>query len=282
MGMITDAVVVDINQDQQDDLVVVGEWMPVSVFINVKGKLQNQTDSYFDKRFSGWWNTIVVDDFNKDKKPDLLVGNVGLNTQFTVNDHQPVEMYFKDFDNNGSVDPFLCFYIQGKSYPYVTRDEMLEQIGGLRKRFTTYSSYADITLNDIYKDEELMSAVHLQANHMETTLFMSGTDGKFIISELPIQVQYAPIHTITVLDYDRDGNEDILLCGNNNHAKLRLGKFDSNYGVLLKGNGKGKFSYVNQAKSGFNLQGDVRSVVELNGALFFGINQQPIITYKMK
>ncbi len=279
LGMITDAVSVDVNQDHQEDLIVVGEWMPVSVFLNANGKLQNETDKYFAKHYNGMWNRIVVGDFNKDKKPDLLIGNMGLNTQFIANDKQPAEMYFKDFDSNGSVDPFFCFYIQGKSYPYVTRDEMLEQIGGLRKRFTTYSSYADITLSDIFKQEELSSAGHLQANHMETTLFLSGADGKFMASPLPLQVQYSPVHTITVLDLDKDGNDDVLLCGNNSHTKIRLGKFDSNYGVLLKGNGKGDFEYINLLQSGFNLKGDVRSVLQLNDGLLFGINQQLIKAY---
>ena len=282
LGMITDAVWIDINQDKTDDLIVVGEWMPVSVFVNVDGKLQNETEKYFDKTYSGWWNTITSGDFNKDGKADLIVGNVGLNTQFNVSDQQPAEMFFKDFDNNGSVDPFFCYYVQGKSYPYVTRDEMLEQIGGMRKLFTTYSSYADITLTDIYNEEELKSAGHLQANHLETTLFINGTDGKFMVSPLPVQVQYSPVYTITVLDYDKDGNDDVLLCGNNSNTKLRLGKFDANYGVLLKGNGKGNFQYINQVLSGFNLRGDVRSVIKLNKTFLFGSSQKSIAAYKLK
>ncbi len=282
LGMITDAVSIDMNQDKIDDLIVVGEWMPVSVFINSNGKLQNETDKYFDKRYSGWWNKIDVKDFNNDQKPDLFVGNMGLNTQFNVSDMQPAEMYFKDFDNNGSVDPFFCYYIQGKSYPYVTRDEMLEQLGSLRKRFPSYESYADITLQDIFKNGELSSAGHLQANRMETTLFLSGADGKFEVAPLPMQVQYSPVHTITVLDYNKDGHDDLLLCGNNSHTKIRLGKFDANYGVLLKGNGNGEFRYINQSTSGFRLKGDVRSVVEVNSNLLFGISQQFITAYKLK
>ena len=280
LGMVTDAVWIDLNQDQKDDLIVVGEWIPVSVFVNNNGKLQNETEKYFNKRYSGWWNKIVVKDFNHDHKPDLIIGNMGVNTQFKVSDQEPAEMYFKDFDNNGSVDPFFCFYIQGKSYPYVTRDEMLEQIGSLRKRFTTYVSYADVTLKDIFKEEELSSSGHLQANHLETTLFISGADGKFKVSPLPIEVQYSPVHTITVLDYDKDGQDDILLCGNSNHTKIRLGKFDANYGILLKGNGQGDFQYINQHLSGFKLQGDVRSVIELNKILLFGIGQENIFAYK--
>jgi enediyne biosynthesis protein E4 len=282
LGMITDAVWLDINQDKKDDLVVVGEWMPVSVFVNSSGKLQNATNQYFNKRYSGWWNKIIVSDFNNDQKPDLFIGNMGLNTQFKVSDQEPAEMYFKDFDSNGSVDPFFCFYVQGKSYPYITRDELLEQIGSLRKRFTSYISYADITLKDIFNEEELNSSGHLQANYMATALFMSGAGEKFSVSPLPTQAQYSPVHTITVLDYDKDGHDDVLLCGNNSHTKIRLGRFDANYGLLLKGNGSGGFQYIHQSISGFNLQGDVRSVIELNKALLLGVNQRAIIAYKLR
>jgi enediyne biosynthesis protein E4 len=281
LGMITDAVWVDINLDKKEDLIVVGEWMPVTVFVNVNGKLENQTGKYFDKNYNGWWNKIQIGDFNNDQKPDLLIGNVGINTQFKVSDQEPAEMYFKDFDNNGSVDPFFCFYIKGKSYPYITRDELLEQIGVLRKRFTTYESYADIALTDIFTKDELANAGHLQANHMETTLFLSGANEKFQEATLPIEVQYSPIHTITVLDYNKDGHNDLLLCGNNSQAKIRLGKFDANYGQLLKGNGKGGFEYISQTNSGFNLHGEVRSTVKINNTLIFGIMKQPIATYKI-
>lgn len=282
LGMVSDAAWVDLNQDNRKELVVVGEWMPVSVFGDEKGKLTNQTSAYFDKNYSGWWNKIEVADFNHDQKPDLFIGNTGTNTQFVVSEKEPAEMYFKDFDNNGAVDPLFCFYIQGKSYPYITRDELLRQLGGLRSRFTSYQSYADVTITDIFNKAELETAGHLVANHMETTLFLSQPGGKFGVSVLPFQTQYAPVYTISVLDFNGDGNEDVLLCGNNSHTKLRLGKSDANYGTLLKGDGKGGFEYVNQMTSGFTLRGDVRSVVEVNGAYLFGINQSGIVSYKLK
>jgi enediyne biosynthesis protein E4 len=227
-------------------------------------------------------NKIETGDFNKDGKPDLIIGNMGLNTQFQISEEEPGEMYFKDFDNNGSVDPFFCFSIQGKRFPYVTRDEMLEQIAPLRKRYTTFSSYADATLTDVFKEEDLKSAGYLKVNHLATTFFQSTTKGQFTLSELPVQVQYSPVNTISVLDYNHDGKEDLLLCGNNSKTKLRLGKFDANYGVLLKGNGKGGFEYINQRLSGFNLKGDVKSVVDINHTLLFGINQQPVVAYRLR
>ncbi len=118
-------------------------------------------------------------DFNGDGKQDLVIGNMGLNTQCKASDEEPAEMYYKDFDNNGSVDPILCFYIQHKSYPYVTRDELLDQMSIMRTRFTDYKSYADATIKDIFTEEEMKDAKHLTANHLSTTYFESGADGKF-------------------------------------------------------------------------------------------------------
>lgn len=280
-GMVTDAAWADLNGDHQDDLIVVGEWMPVKVFINSNGRLADKTTDFFDKPYSGWWNKVAVNDFNQDGKPDLVVGNMGLNTQCQVNDKEPADLWYKDFDSNGSVDPILCFYIQGKSYPYVTRDELLDQMNMMRSRFTDYKSYADATLTDIFTEEELKDVNRLEANYLKTAYFESGADGKFHEKVLPIEVQSSPVFTITVLDYDQDGNKDLLLCGNINKARLRFGKYDANYGLLLKGDGKGNFSFIPQQISGFHLKGDVRSVIEVNDALLFGVNQQEIRGYRI-
>ena len=281
-GMVTDASWVDINGDSKMDLVLVGEWMPVTILVNRSGRLEDKTTDYLERAFSGWWNKLLVGDFNHDGKPDLMVGNHGLNTQCKVSEKQPAEMYYKDFDENGSVDPILCFYIKDTSYPYVSRDELLDQMSNMRTRFADYKSYADATLKDIFTKDELSNSVHLKADHLKTTYFESAADGKLHEKNLPLAVQYAPVFTITPLDYNNDGNEDVLFCGNINHARLRFGKYDANYGVLLKGDGRGNFSYINQQQSGFNLRGDVRSVLKLDNALLFGINGGEIKWYSTK
>jgi hypothetical protein len=278
IGMVTDAAWVDMNGDKKPDLVLVGEWMPLTVLINIDGKLVNNTQNYFDEPNSGWWNKLFVGDFNHDGHPDLIVGNQGLNTQCKASVEEPAEMYYKDFDDNGAVDPILCFYIQHKSYPYVSRDELLEQISMMRSRFPDYKSYADASLTDIFTTLELKDAGHLVANNLATTYFLSDTKGKLHPSALPLQVQFSPVYTITALDYD--GNQDLLLCGNVNRARLRFGKYDANYGILLKGDGKGHFQYIPQTQSGFKLWGDVRSVTEVNNTLLFGINQLGVKAYK--
>lgn len=279
-GMITDAAWIDVNKDGSDDLIVIGEWLPVQVYLNINGRLTNHTTTYFSKQYSGWWNKLFVGDFNNDGNPDLIIGNLGLNTQCRVSDKKPADLYYKDFDDNGSIDPILCFYIKDSSYPYVSRDELLDQMSTMRTRFSDYKSYASATLKDIFSTDELKDANHLQVNYLKTAYFESGQDGKFREKELPLEVQYSPVFTITPLDYNNDGNIDLLFCGNINKARLRFGKYDANYGMLLKGDGKGRFKYITQQESGFRLKGDIRSVISINNYILFGINQENVKTYK--
>jgi enediyne biosynthesis protein E4 len=279
IGMVTDAAWTDLNGDKQPELVVVGEWMPVSVFAVEAGKLTNKTTTYFDKPQRGWWNKIAVADLNRDSKPDLIIGNWGTNSQVKASPTQPTDLYFADFDNNGSVEPILCTFVKGKRYPCVTRDELLNQINGYRARFPDYASFADATLQTIFDGNTLGKAGHLTANRMETSCFLSSSTTRFKLAVLPEQAQYAPVYTILPLDFDHDGATDLLLCGNDSHVKIRLGKMDANYGTLLKGDGKGNFSYVDQSRAGFGLTGDVRSVVQVNNTLLFGINEQKLRAY---
>ncbi|MFP5081855.1 VCBS repeat-containing protein [Pedobacter sp. JCM 36344] len=280
IGMITDAAWIDLNGDKKLDLVIIGEWMPIKVFINSNAKLQDKTTKYFDKEYAGFWNRLKVEDMNEDGKPDLILGNLGLNSQCKVTDKEPAEMIYKDFDDNGAVDPIMCFYIMGKSYPYITRDELLDQMSIMRPRFPDYTSYGNAELKDIFTVEELKGAKTLKANYLKTAYFESGNDGKFHEKPLPLQAQFSPVFTITPGDFDRDGHKDLILCGNINQSRLRFGKYDANHGIFLKGNGKGGFTYVTQQLSGLNIRGDVRSVITFNNTVFFGLNQDKLRAFK--
>lgn len=282
MGMVTDAVFTNMGGDAKPELVVVGEWMPVTIMTIENGKLRNKTGQYLSKTYSGWWNKILAEDLDGDGRTDLVLGNQGLNTQCKVNDAEPAELYYKDFDDNGAVDPILCFYMQGKSYPYVFRDELLEQMTIMRTRYQDYNSYADASLTDMFTPEELKDAGHLKVNTLHTTLLVQDDKGKLAEKPLPLAAQYAPVHALASLDADGDGRKDLLLCGNSNRAKLRFGKSDANYGVLLRGDGKGGFVYVPQRESGLQLQGDVRSLVQLGKQWVFGINGQVVKAYGLK
>jgi len=278
-GMVTDAKAVDLNNDEKPDLVLTGEWMPITVMINQGSKLTDRTSDYFSKPYRGWWNTLLIEDLNHDGRPDIVAGNMGLNTQCRASDKEPAELYYKDFDDNGSIDPILCLYIQGKSYPYVTRDELLDQISMMRTRYADYKSYADVTITTLFNSEELKDAKKLSANYLKTAVFISGEKGKFSIADIPLAAQNAPVYAIAAFDYDKDGHKDLLLCGNINKARLKFGNADANHGVLLKGNGKGAYKYVPQFQSGFKLSGDVRSIAQVNDQLLFGISHGRLRAY---
>ena len=282
IGMVTDAAFYDLNNDKKPELIVVGEFMPITVLSINNGHFEDVTAQYFDKKYSGLWNKLLVEDLNNDGKVDLIVGNLGLNSQLKASDKEPAELFYKDFDDNGSVDPILCFYNKGKSYPYITRDELLDQMSIMRTRFPDYKSYADATMKDIFKSDELKGSIRLEANTLKTMLFMSDVNNKFKEYDLPIEAQSSPIFTITSLDFDKDGKKDILLAGNINHARLKFGKYDANYGLLLRGDGQGGFSTVTQSQSGLRLQGDVRSIISLKDLLIFGVNQVGLMAYKMR
>lgn len=282
IGMVSDAEWADLNGDHKPDLVLAGEFMPLTIMINLNGKLANKTKEYLGKNYAGWWNKILLEDLNGDGKPDLVAGNTGLNTQCKASDSEPAEMYYKDFDDNGSVDPILCFYIQGKSHPYVSRDELLDQMSSMRTRFADYKSYADADMKDIFSTEELKGAAILRANYLKTAAFINNGKGKFKELALPVQAQYAPVFSITALDYDKDGHKDLMLCGNISRARLKFGKSDASFGILLKNDGKESYSFVSQPASGFNLQGDVRSAVAIKDKLIFGMNQGSVKAYQLR
>ena len=280
LGLITDAEWADLDLDGQAELIVIGEWLPITIFRTEGQKFKNVSQEFFAENFSGWGNTLHISDLNADGRPDLVVGNNGLNSQVKVSPDQPAELHFKDFDNNGAVDPILSFYIQGKSHPYLTRDELLHQISSMRTRFTDYETFAEAGLENMFSKEDIASAGHLIANHLETSLFINDKKGMKQIT-LPLEAQISPVFAIESLDINLDGHPDLILTGNINNARLRFGKYDANHGVVLLGDGQGNFIYLPQIKSGLNVKGDVRSILQIGNQLLFGINQDTLKTYKL-
>lgn len=284
-GMITDAEWVDLNKDSWPDLITVGEFMPVRVFINDRGKIfRETTSSWFDLPEQGFWNKIAVADFDHDGNMDLVAGNFGTNSQLKGSVSEPVKLTYKDFDNNGTIDPIMTYYIQHNSYPFASRNEMLDQINSLRIKFPTYKLYATARLQDLFPADNLKTAAVLSASELRT-VFFKNTGRKFEKKILPIESQFAPIHAIEILDYNTDGNLDFILAGNQNAMCVRLGVMDANYGQLFEGDGKGNFSYIPQTVSGLNITGDVRSLkvitIKSNSYLFAGISNTGIVAYKL-
>ena len=283
IGMVTDAKWFDINKDGRKDLVICGEFMPVAVFINTTGGFVDKTNEYFNEVDKGLWFTIALADIDGDGNEDIIAGNFGLNSQLHFSDKEPAELYYGDFDNNGSIDPFFNFYIQGTSYPFVSRDELNEQMYGMRKRFTSYKDYANATMTKILMPGELEKAKKLTATENRTVCYMY-RNGKFIKNVLPLAAQFSIVTKIVPVDFNHDGKMDLLLFGNHSDNRLKIGSIDANYGCLLKGDGKGGFTYIEQNLSGLSVKGDVKSVEQINVGgkkdLIIGISNEPLQVYK--
>lgn len=284
--MVTDALWVDLNNDKYADLVVTGEFMPVRVFINDQGKkFQEKTKEYFGRADSGLWSRLRMADFDRDGDFDLIAGNFGLNSQLKVSDSEPLSLTYKDFDKNGSVDPILVSYNMGKPYPFASRDELLDQIYAMRRKFPSYASYSEAGLNDIFSPEDLVDSRTLLVNELHS-VYYENVGGAFKKHILPVEAQYAPVFAIEVLDFDRDGSLDFILGGNQSSIRIRLGVIDANYGQLFRNDGKGNFKYIPQAESGLSIFGDVKSLklmrVGKETFLFAGINNSGVVAYKQR
>lgn len=285
MGMVTDAVWFDLNKDGFLDLIVVGEWMPIKVFINRNGIFSDESDEYINFPSTGWWNTIYASDMDGDGNEDLVLGNLGWNAQFKASKDEPLQIYFGDFDNNGSIDPVFCYYIDGVSYPAASRDDLVDQFPHLKSKFLKYETYSTATIHDILTEEQLSKAKVLKAELLSSIYLQNNGDAGFKPHVLPTEAQYAPIYAVAALDVDGDGVKDLVVGGNNTWTRTKFGHFNANHGMLFKGDGKGDFSYVPQWKSGLNIRGNVRSIQAVtNGSmnqLLFGINDAPIRSVKL-
>ena len=281
LGMVKDAAWVDVNNDKVKDLVIAGEWMSIKIFINNKQNLKDVSDTYITFSSAGWWNKILVNDFDKDGDEDLIIANYGTNGQIKVSQKEPVQLYNFDLDGNGTKDPVFSYFVQGISYPFITMDDLLQQVPSLKKSFFNYSSYADATIADIIPQEITATAKPLQAT-MFNTIYLENTGKAFVKKELPVQAQYAPVYAMCSADINADNNADVVLMGNNEYNRMRLSEYDANFGQVYLGDGKGNFKYLAQSVSGLSIKGDVRNAVFINDMLLVGINNQPVEAYQIK
>jgi hypothetical protein len=258
--------------------------MKIRVFQNTGNNLTEITDQCGLKDSEGWWNVIVADDFNHDGKMDYVIGNLGLNSQIKVSVSEPATIYAKDFDNNGSIDAVMCYYIQGKSYPFYAKDDLQTQMPFIEKKYPTYESYAKQTINDIFSPEELKDALVLKASVFASCYMKNKGNNQFELITLPREAQFAPIYGILSGDFNHDGNLDMILAGNFFGTRIKFGEYDANKGLLLAGNGEGEFTVLNDIESGFHINGEVRDIayVRLSSGkniLVFALNNDSVRLY---
>ncbi|MBT34561.1 MAG: RNA-binding protein [Thalassobius sp.] len=265
LGLVTSAIWTDFDNDQNIDLIVVGEWMALTFFKNQNGRFINVTENSGIQQHAGWWNSLAAADFDKDGDIDYIAGNLGLNSKFQASVKEPVQVYAHDFDDNGSLDPILTKYTQGVSYPVAGRDELISQMMiYTRKKFPRYDQYADVTINDLFSEQKLNEAYKAKATYFKSAYVENLGNGQFKMHDLPAEAQTTPVYGILVADMNTDGNLDILLTGNSYSADYMSGQYDASYGQLLTGDGNGKFKPASLAESGFMADGDRKSLTSIH------------------
>ena len=270
-GMITDAIWADLDKDGDQDLIVVGDWMPIKMFENNKGKFK-QIDNKLQE-FSGFWNGITAGDFDKDGDIDFVVGNLGTNTKFRKEEGGQLKMLIKDMDDNKANDHIIAYNRGEAWYPVNTKDEMGKQMPSIiNKKYTDYKSYAGKTIDELFTKNELKDADEKLVSTFESVYLENQGNNKFKIKYLPSLAQVSKIMSLVTEDVDNDGNLDIIIGGNFNGANMYQARYDAFFGLILKGNGKGDFKASVPTDNGFLMEGDVRDIKTLNtpkGKLYF-------------
>jgi len=271
IGMVCDALFTDFNNDSWPDLVLDGEWMPVTFLKNDHGVFKNITAGTGLSDKTGWWNSIVAGDFNHDGKMDYIVGNVGLNTFYRGNEQYPVYITAKDFDNKGNFDAFPSLFLKDqdgvmKEFPANTRDDIIKQMISMRHAFQNYKSYAAATMDQVITSGMREGAIRLKANTMQSCYLQNMGSGKFKMTPLPAEAQLSQLDGMVADDFDGDGNLDVAISGNDYGTEVGTGRYDAFNGLILKGDGKGNFKPLTLQQSGMYIPHDGKGLAKLRGA----------------
>lgn len=271
IGMVCDAIWTDFDNDGSLDLLIAGEWMSPKFLKNSQGKFADVTPQSGLEKEVGWWNSLAAGDFDNDGDIDYIAGNLGENSFYRANKEYPVNIYAKDFDNNKSFDAITTVYLkdqQGvrKEFTAQNRDDIMEQLPPLKKKFLTYKDYAKADINGMFAADTLKKAMRLSATNFQTSLIRNLGNGKFELVPMPVLTQLAPVYGIVVEDLNDDGNLDVLMTGNDFGTEVSNGRYNAMNGLLLLGNGAGGFVCENMRQSGFFVPGDAKALLKLRGA----------------
>ncbi len=270
IGMISDAIWTDFDNDGWLDIMLAGEWMPVKFLKNVNGKFEDISATTGLQNYKGWWNSLAAADFDNDGDMDYVAGNLGLNSFYDASEKEPVRIYAKDFDKNGSFDAIPSVYLPvsaedktRKEFPAHTRDDLVKQMISFRAKFQNYKQYASATFDQLFKPEDLKDALVLEANFLKHAFIRNNGNGKFEMIALPSLTQLSCINGMVVTDVDSDGQLDIVATGNDYGTEVSIGRYDACNGLVMKGDGKGSFKIMTMAESGIFIPGNARGLARL-------------------
>ncbi len=268
-GMVTDAIWSDFDNDNDVDLIVVGEYMPITVFENTNGTFARAEIP--DLNRTGLWNSITAGDFDGDGDSDYIVGNVGINNFYCATPETPLTVIAKDFDSNGYVDAIMSCYFKAEDgtmqpFPIQAWQQLSSQSPIFRSRFSSYQEYGRTRIDELLTEEEMNGAVVLSVDYLHTSYVENLGNGKFAIHELPLEAQVAPVNGINVGDFNNDDHLDVMLVGNDYGNEVNMGQYDAMIGLILLGDGKGDFSAQSVVNSGFMVRGDAKALGRLAGS----------------
>lgn len=276
IGIVTSALWTDIDNDNKPDLLITGEWMPITVFKNDGKKLKNITSQSGLSESNGLWQSLVPGDFDNDGDMDYVAGNWGLNCPFQCSNEKPVTLCYQDFDKNGTMDPIMSYYEDGENYPAVSLDYMIEQLPVLKKQFLHYTDYAKASTIKILESFKATSPPTLTCKTLASVFIENKGNGKFEIRKLPQQAQVAPLFGMMAIDVNHDGNLDLIGVGNFYWTDVVIGKYDAGKGLTMLGDGKGNFKPLSLNQSGFIVDADARALARVetkNNQSLFVISQ---------
>lgn len=280
IGMVTDATWADVNNDKLLDLVVVGEWMPITIFVNQSGILSSPL---IIPNSEGWWNTITATDYDQDGDLDFMIGNWGENMKLKATFDRPFSGYFYDFDQNKRSDAILEWYgfEDDKAYPFASKMDLTTQMPGLKKTLLKYQDYAQKQVSDIFEVAILEKAIKRKVTNFNSSV-LENDNGALVLKPLQQEVQYSPIFAIISDDLDGDGIKDYMVGGNFYKLKPEIGRHDGFRGGYFKGLGKGNFKYIKPAESGIVMKGEVRSIQKIDQNILVGRNDDKLLVFAKK
>ncbi|MER3318251.1 MAG: VCBS repeat-containing protein [Allomuricauda sp.] len=284
LGMVSDAIWTDFDNDGHFDLILVGEFMEVTFLKNDNGKFNNITKGTGLEFTNGWWNSIASGDFDSDGDMDYVVGNFGLNSDFKCSPEQPITIYTKDVDGNGTIDPLISCYREGREHLIHTRDILVDQISAMKGKFKDYESYAKADFDDVKEAAGLNDAGQLKVYDFASSYIENLGDGKFKMTQLPKEVQFSPVFGMLTDDFNGDGNLDLLISGNQYDIEPFIGRSDASIGYCLLGDGHGGFNVVDSNKSGLLITGSAKgsAIIQLedaSSAMLVGMNSGKLSAY---
>jgi hypothetical protein len=285
-GMITSSVWTDVNKDGLIDLIIAGEWMPIKLFIHKGKTLVEKTTEYGLQQSNGLWTCLLPMDIDNDGDEDFLLGNLAPNTQFNASVDRPMSLYVNDFFGLGKMEPVLCYYIGDQSYPYASRNELLEDMPMLKSKFYYYKDYAAANFKTIFSEDQQKGMLELKANELKNSWLENRGSEKWIVHTLPIGAQLAPIQGAVQLDVNGDGVKEIMAAGNFYPFRVQLGREDAGKGLLLQWDKKKEDLVVAQLPMNLVVDGDVRDVLSLKknkqeSLILISKNSEPVQVLKL-